>query len=263
MGAAMPKVDHSTRSEVPVKCRPLARPSLMFRVYCFLIGFSTLGTLASHILKLDPGPIAPAASILIISFAVSIIALELSCWRALVATAVTASTLEICSLYTGFPFGAYEYSDAWFPTVPVGDHRFPLLLPGAWILIVWGGYLWVSRFVSGWKAAVATAALAMAIDLPMERAMTEVFGYWTWTPPGPLFGAPVMNSMGWFLTAFLCAATFRNVEGASDRYSPRVLALFCYFVAASGLIAFWDWAWVLLILIGTALLLMRNRSLPS
>lgn len=236
---------------------------MLFRIYCFLIGFSTLGTLASRTLKLDPGLIAPAASILIIACAVSIIAVELACWRALVATALTASALEICSLYTGFPFGAYEYSDAWFPTVPVGDHRFPLLLPGAWILIVWGGYLWVSRFVSGWKAAVATAALAMAIDLPMERAMTEVFGYWTWTPPGPLFGAPVMNSMGWFLTAFLCAATFRNVEGASDRYSPRVLALFCYFVAASGLIAFWDWAWVLLILIGTALLLMRNRSLPS
>jgi len=231
----------------------------LFRIYAFLITFSACGTLASKSLDLDPGPVAPMASILIMVVAVAIIALEVRSWTALVWTAVAASALEICSLKTGLPFGVYEYSDRWIPTIPLGNDRFPLLLPLAWTLVVGGGFLWVRRFLEGPKAIFATAALAMVIDIPMERAMTDVFGYWKWTPPGPLFGAPIINSFGWFVTALLCAVAYRRVSLPKESYAPRVLGLFCLFVGFSGVVAFWDPAWVLLGLMGSAPFVIRKR----
>lgn len=231
----------------------------LFRVYCFLIGFSAVGTLASKVMDLDPGPVAPAASILIMVSAVALIALEVGSWKPVVWTAVAASALEICSLKTGLPFGVYEYSDRWIPTVPLGDDRFPLLLPLAWVMVVGGGYLWIRRFFEGIKAVLATALLAMLIDIPMERAMTDVFGYWKWSPEGPLFGAPLMNSFGWFTTALICAAAYRKVVVPESLYAPRVLGLFCLFVSFSGAVAFWDPAWILLAAMGAAPFLVRKR----
>lgn len=218
-----------------------------------------MGTLASKVMDLDPGPIAPAASILIMVGAVALISLEVGSWKPLVWTAIAASALEVCSLKTGWPFGVYEYSDRWIPTVPLGNDRFPLLLPLAWVLVVGGGYLWVRRWLDGIPAVLATALLAMVIDIPMERAMTDVFGYWKWTPPGPLFGAPLMNSFGWFVTALVCALSYRQVAVPESCHAPRVLGLFCLFVSFSGAVAFFDPAWVLLAVLGIAPFLLRNH----
>lgn len=234
---------------------------LPFRIFVFLVAFSWLGTLATKLTSVDPGPVKPIASILMIASAVWVVMVEIGSWKPLIATALIASSLEICSLFTGVPFGTYEYTHEWVPVIGVGTKLFPLLLPGAWILVVWGCFSWVRQRVDGWAAVGATALLAASIDLPMERAMTEVFRYWKWTPPGPLFGAPILNFFGWALTTFFVVAPFRNVAVTESMNSIRVLSLFCLFVGMCGAVSFLDVSWAMLLLL--SILLWPWRTLPS
>lgn len=220
--------------------------------------------MASVAWGLDPGPIAPIAGAGLILSGAACLALELRSWR-VVALVIALSTLaELTGLFSGYPFGSYEYTDQWWPTIALGGgFRFPLLLPFAWVLIMAGAFLTVRTWTSKWRAVGLSAIFAAAIDAPMERAMTDVLGYWRWTPPGPIFGAPVMNSVGWLLVASAVGAILSTTRPlASPSRGPWVLALFCMFVAVSGLLRFYDPAWI--ILLGLAVLLAgvgaRQRS---
>lgn len=207
-----------------------------------------MGSAASTWLKLDPGLIAPLAGFLVILTGAGCLALEIGSWCMVGLLIAVSATAELIGLYTGYPFGRYEYSSRWWPVIPLGSgHFFPVLLPFAWILIVGGGYLSVRLFTSGWKASFLTALLATLIDAPMERAMVGTFGYWAWNEPGPVFGAPLLNSGGWFLVSLIAASLLgRKGEGLFVSRAPWVLGLFCLFVACAGLLKSLDSAWLVL-----------------
>lgn len=221
----------------------------LFIAYCALIAFSTAGSVVSVAWAIDPGPVAPLAAALLILAGAGCLALEVGSWRVVALVIAVSSAAELTGLYTGLPFGAYEYTDRWWPTVPLPDgHRFPFLLPLAWVMIMAGSYQTVRRWAPRWVAVGLSAVLATVIDAPMERAMTDVFGYWAWTPPGPVFGAPIMNSVGWLLVSAIVGAILAG--GTSPRTpsrAPWVLSLFCGFVAVSGMLRSLDIAWGLLL----------------
>lgn len=170
-----------------------------------LVAFSIAGSLLSRSTGLDPGPIKPIASVLTIGVGALALARMARWWQVAAVVAIGAAT-EICGIYTGLPFGRYEYTDRWWPTVLLpGDHRFPLLLPLAWFLIAGGCALAMRRL--GNKALILAPVTATIIDLLMEPVMTKGLGYWNWIESGPLpGGAPWLNPIGWIGTSFLATA---------------------------------------------------------
>ncbi len=224
--------------------------SVAYRVFVGLVIFSILGSILQSTFKVDPGPIASVCSFLTI-FSGAIVAIA---WlRDAVSTIFVMSLgiiAEVAGLYTGVPFGHYEYTEKWVPTIQLpSNHLFPLLLPLSWLLILVGSYSWVRSRFKGWAAALTCGIVAMAIDVPMERAMCDVFHYWTWIPKGTMFGAPVQNAVGWFIVGTIGGGilTWRDAQNESKSPLPSSsLAWFCLMVASLGQIHGFDVAWPML-----------------
>ncbi len=207
--------------------------------------FSCFGVFAQKFLKADPGPIAPIMSAIIMLSGAGSVAVSIGRWRSVGWVLAIGAVAEIIGLFSGIPFGRYEYTDRWVPTVPLGmGHRFPLLLPLAWLMMIGGSFMFVSRLWTGWRLVAGAAILAAAIDVPMERAMTEVFGYWHWIPPGPVYGAPILNLVGWLAVGGVAAWALRKASPKGN--GTLILPLFCGFVAWNGLLSGFDVAWVVL-----------------
>lgn len=241
---------------------------ILTKVFIASVIFSCFGILAQVKFGANPGPIAPVMSALIMLSGAGATALSLRHPAAVVSVLVLGAVAEIIGLFTGFPFGSYEYTDRWVPTVPLGTgHRFPLLLPFAWLLMVGESFLFVRRFWSGWKLALGTGLLAAAIDVPMERAMTDVLGYWRWSAPGPLYGAPHLNFVGWFVVSSLAALVLQRAPSAALELR-LILPAFCAFVAWNGILTGRNTVWPLLMLCAVvgavpAILFQRAYGIPA
>ena len=235
----------------------------LIKLFIASVIFSCFGVGAQKFLKADPGPIAPIMSAVIILSGAGSLAISMRSWRAVSWVLLVGAVAELVGLFTGFPFGRYEYTDRWVPTVPLGmGHRFPLLLPLAWLMMVVGSFLFVRRRWNGWKLVFGTAGLAAAIDVPMERAMTDVLGYWQWIPPGPLYGAPILNSVGWFTVGGLAAFGLRDLKPTEGK-AGLILPVFSGFVAWNGLVRGFDLAWVVLLAFTVWLGLPRKSNITG
>jgi uncharacterized membrane protein len=205
-----------------------------------LILFAIIGLAISTWGRIEAGPVASVVTVLIVLTGAAVVAVELG--QALVAFGVllTCGLSEVIGVFTGLPFGRYEYTDRWWPTVMLGGkHHYPLLIPFAWLLILGGAYQIARTRFNRWQSVPVCAIITTLIDIPLERAMTTMFGYWKWDRVGPIFGAPVMNSVG----ASILAIPDRQLGG---NVSQKVLMVFCGFVAVTGLIHGFNWAWVIL-----------------
>ncbi len=189
--------------------------SFWLKAYLVLLGFSMLGTLLTFATGMQPGFIRPLASFLLLLTGFLAVcgpvAEEMGAANAArpIALAVgIGAAAEIIGVYTGFPFGSYTYSAAWWPAIPLpGSHWFPLLVPFAWMMVAGASYLTARRFFVGPMSVVVGALIAALVDLAMEPVMVEKLGYWSWTPSGPLpGGAPILNFVGWFAVSLVAGS---------------------------------------------------------
>jgi len=129
--------------------------------------------------------------------------------------------MEYLGVKTGLIFGSYHYTDALNPkvlgTVPlvIPLAYFMVLYPSRMLadLITWGkaagltkGILW-----SLWTSLLAALAMT-AWDLGMDPVMVHEVKAWVWHTPGPYFGIPIHNFVGWFGTTFLIALCAELLE---------------------------------------------------
>jgi putative membrane protein len=142
----------------------------------------------------------------------------------LVLTGVT----EAVGVLTGFPFGVYRYTSAWWPTIRLGpDQLYPLGVPFAWLLVVGGLWLTIGNLM-GWRRVLGIGLAAALIDVALEDLMVHTLGYWQWKTPGPVFGAPLQNSVAWLVTATAAAALLCPAKSvAPNQTGTRVLAAYC------------------------------------
>lgn len=116
-----------------------------------------------------------------------------------ISVSVLAGAAEIAWLSTG-AFGTYVYTDQWQPSVRLPNgFAFPLLLPVIWFAILVTCYSYGRQRLEAPAAVVAGALLATLLDLVAEPLLTGPVGFWIWFGPTPLFGAPYLNALGWFL----------------------------------------------------------------
>jgi putative membrane protein len=126
--------------------------------------------------------------------------------------AVAAIAFESVGLATGFPYGEYSYSDVLGPTL-LGV---PFLVPLAWLMMAWPGWLLALRLTRGvrtaWRrpARIAVAAAVFAAwDVVLDPQMVQA-GFWTWAHPSPglpgIDTVPLTNLAGWLLAGLVLMA---------------------------------------------------------
>ena len=207
---------------------PLKSLSALGRLYIGLVVFSLCGSLLSECTHLSPGPIAPIASILtILAGFMTIFEPE---WREpaprsislLFSAFAIGCAAELLGIFTGIPFGRYEYSRKWEPVVNLGEKIFPLLLPFAWLMVV-GACMSVCMKLR--HPVICGALLATAIDFVMEPVMTGPLDYWRWVVKGPLpGGASLLNPIGWFITSWLVGLVVVRLKVSSRFAAGTILA---------------------------------------
>ncbi len=123
---------------------------------------------------------------------------------------------EALSVHTGFPFGPYYYTPLFGP----GVLGVPLIIPLAWYVIVYLGYvvtnLMIERqpLVGGsarqaiWLSLIG-AGVVTAYDLSADPFMVRTIGAWVMLNPGDYFGEQLRGFAGWTLVSFLIAVVVR------------------------------------------------------
>lgn len=148
---------------------------------------------------------------------------------------VFAWAVEWMGSSTGVPFGPYHYTERLQPQL-LGV---PLLIPLAWLMMVppaWaiGGRL--VRYGPRWQFVAVSAAAFTAWDFFLDPQMVH-WRLWVWDEPGAYFGIPLMNFIGWFVTAALLSVILKP-EPTSDVRLIWVYTL-TWGLEAMALIGFW------------------------
>ena len=130
--------------------------------------------------------------------------------------------VEAFAVWTGFPYGGFSYSGKLGPTL-MG--LVPFSVAFAYLPILLGSMGLASRF-SGRnlvRFAAASSAVNVAMDLVIDPAAVSI-GFWSYADPGPYYGVPAVNFLGWLLTGFIYSAIFYLLMGEKAEYPvpPRV-----------------------------------------
>ncbi|NJL93508.1 MAG: carotenoid biosynthesis protein [Anaerolineae bacterium] len=147
---------------------------------------------------------------------------------------------EFSGTHTGFPFGNYHYTNALQPQLG----HVPLLIPLAWFMMLppaWG----VVRLILPERAPglpdrlrfAGLSALAFtAWDLYLDPQMTDR-NLWRWQRSGAYFGIPLVNFLGWWLTAFLITWVLNPRD--LPRHRLALIYSLTWWFQAVGLGIFW------------------------
>ena len=158
-------------------------------------------------------------------------------WRRtlwLTGLALTISfAFEFVGVKTGWPFGAYYYTDVLGPKVA---STVPVVIPFAYLMMLYPSHVITNLILDGtpvsaprgfWgmgAAAMLTALVMTAWDLTMDPAMVSTVAGWVWVEGGPYFGIPIRNFMGWVLVVVVIAFLYRRIEArvpVAPMGSPR------------------------------------------
>lgn len=257
----------------PTLAEPKSKGSKsLFGAFFACVAIACAGSLATAITNIQAPQVANTLSLLILILGATWIAIAIRSVAASLAVATLASAAEFMGMLTGIPFGQYSYTGKWFPSVPAPDHHsFPVAVPFAWILIVGALWLITSAFSTGYKRILAVASFATIIDFGLEDLMVNGLQYWQWNQTGPVFGAPLVNSLGWFLVAGVAAALYEKLAAKTTNPSPNqaksaAILLGAYFLLMTELAALKQlpstplWIGLTTALIGVILLLKRRSA---
>jgi lycopene beta-cyclase len=133
--------------------------------------------------------------------------------RTLAIVAVLSYFAEWLGSKTGFPFGAYHYTDALQPQLA----GVPLLIPLAWMMMLAPAWA-IAKIITPKHDnpklpltiiySLISALAFTAWDLFLDPQMVG-WGFWIWATPGVYFGIPFSNYLGWLLVSFLLTLAAR------------------------------------------------------
>jgi putative membrane protein len=130
---------------------------------------------------------------------------------------VLSLAIETCGALTGFPFGAYAYTDKFGPILGV----VPLTIPLAWHVVLTNA-LFVVRTIAPhlprWGEAAAVGLIATLYDSVLEPFATRVKDYWQWRGNDAV---PLQNYVAWFVIGSLLVAAFAPTSATRAARDPR------------------------------------------
>jgi uncharacterized membrane protein len=129
---------------------------------------------------------------------------------------VLSLAIETCGALTGFPFGAYAYTDKFGPVLGV----VPMTIPLAWHVVLTNALLVVRTLaphLPRWGEAAAVGVIATLYDMILEPFATHVKGYWQWHGGT----VPVQNYIAWFVIGAVLVFAFAPTAGNRPGRDPR------------------------------------------
>lgn len=147
---------------------------------------------------------------------------------------------ELVGTTTGFPFGAYVYTE-WLGPKAFG--HVPLFIPPSWFAMSIVSYDLAGRFARGLTAQPSigherrpadgrlvriglTALLMVLWDVSLDPAMSRAFPFWTYPEGGFFYGMPLSNWLGWFAVAAAIATAFEFLAGGPVKAHPAALLFY-------------------------------------
>jgi putative membrane protein len=130
--------------------------------------------------------------------------------------------IEHIGVTTGFPFGAYHYTDVLSPKV-IGV--VPMAIPFAWLLVVPAAVGMTDRLLGLCPTHMSpapsskshiprmlmkifgAASFTVLLDVTIEPVAVHINGYWTWNSiEGGFYGVPLSNFAAWWVTSMVLVA---------------------------------------------------------
>ncbi|MFW9910341.1 MAG: carotenoid biosynthesis protein [Candidatus Thorarchaeota archaeon] len=169
--------------------------------------------------------------------------------------AVLPIVVEAIGISTGIPYGGFHYTDQMGYKI-LG--LVPWSVAFAFGPLVFGCLVLAARFTKNALYSILLSAFFLVVvDLVLDPAAV-LLGIWIWDVPGPYYGIPITNYVGWFITASIASAIMHLLTARE----PYILTDIPVNVSSSLLItiAFWTgyclWTGLLIPLIIGLLLLV-------
>ncbi|MCZ7602059.1 MAG: carotenoid biosynthesis protein [Melioribacteraceae bacterium] len=113
---------------------------------------------------------------------------------------IVTFALEVFGVKTGLLFGSYEYGDVLGPKL----FETPLIIGFNWVLVILGGVLLSSKFISNnFLIVLFTPLLTVLFDFFLEPVAIKL-NYWMWFR-GEI---PVQNYLAWYAISLLAVFFF-------------------------------------------------------
>jgi putative membrane protein len=130
---------------------------------------------------------------------------------ALLVLSVLPLLVEAFAVWTGFPYGEFHYSGM-LGYMVMG--LVPASVSFAYTPILLGAMTVAGRYSYGslTRFALFSALANVSVDLVIDPAAVHT-GFWAWTSPGPYYGVPLVNFLGWVVTGFAYSALFHVLTG--------------------------------------------------
>ena len=145
--------------------------------------------------------------------------------------------IETIGLKTGFPYGAFTYSDL------LGTKLFgttPWTVPFGWVPLLLASWVTVWQWLRPVEFRIlGTIALLVAIDLILDP-IAVALSFWKYAHPGVWFGIPITNFLGWIFSGFigcLMLQLLTKQEVIPNKKSRRLIQL--GFLQALGVLLLW------------------------
>ena len=122
---------------------------------------------------------------------------------------------------TGFPFGAYAYTDSLQPQVL---DVVPLPIMCAWLMVALGAWQ-IARMTftrHDRRVGLLAATLVVVIDLQIETVATRINPYWEWATHGTYYGVPLSNFIAWWFVGLMIAILFERIIGRQAPQRPAM-----------------------------------------
>lgn len=133
---------------------------------------------------------------------------------------------ELAGTQTGWPFGAYTYTQWLGPKIL--DHV-PYFIPLSWYAMSIVSLDLAARLSHSRIVRVGVASVFMVLwDVALDPAMSRAFPFWIYPDGGFFFGMPASNWAGWFLVSLVIVAGYEWIGGGLRRpsgWAPIVYAL--------------------------------------
>ena len=200
-----------------------------------------LGGIVSYLFKggVPPGSEWAAPSFLALAAVLLLASAAARTRPALIAAGVLGFIVEWIGHTGGWLFGRYVYTEILAPSL-LGV---PVVMVSAWMVLA----AYVHSRLAGrrlpWVAATAIGAgLLTAVDVVIDPLAAGPLGYWRWLDGGPLYGVPLSNFAGWFVSGALILAVMRamlrddeEIRGAGA-VGGSIVLFFTVLAAGHGLV---------------------------
>ncbi|WP_342745684.1 carotenoid biosynthesis protein [Paenibacillus herberti] len=201
----------------------------------FFVGWYAIGLLLMVFAEV-PRSLEFANGVFLVLYALSLseLAAIRTGWKRLLMPVLLISigtfAVEWVGTHTGFPFGAYTYSD----TLGALVSGVPWTMGLAWVGVIISGAL-ISASGNRWLRALETGVWVLLLDLVLDP-VAAARGFWDWADGGPYYGIPTANFVSWFIVGALLSLLLPVVE-VQPRQRWLALRLFQLMLLLFGLLA--------------------------